>query len=167
MKVYLLDTNIASALWDIGDSNHPKAQSFVQAAALNGDHIYISRIVIAEIEYGCALYKSSDPTRRNKALTAMNAYTAIRDIGKGTTSHYATIRAELFKLYAPRDSKAKIKNVRPEQLLEKTTALTLGIQENDLWMAAIAAEYNMTFVSDDNMMHIKNAFPSLDIIKWK
>lgn len=167
MKVYLLDTNIASALWDIGDKHNQQALNFVRTAATRGDHIYISRIVVAEIEYGYALYASLNQPRRDKADAAMRAFKSIKEVGVGTTMHYANIRAELFRLFAPRTAKGKIKNVRPEQLVDKTTALELGIQENDLWMVAVAVEYNMTFVSDDNISRIKDAWPALDLVKWK
>lgn len=167
MKVYLLDTNAASALWDVGDEHHNEALRFVQNAAAAGSFIFVSRVVIAEIEYGFKLYTKSDPTRRSQTDAAMRAFLNIREIGKGTTEHYSNIRTELFKRYAPRDSKNKVRNVRPERLVDKTTAVELGIQENDLWMAAIAVEYNMTFVSDDKMSHIKEVWPALDLVKWK
>ena len=167
MKVYLLDTNIASALWDEGDEHHDDALEFAQNAAASGDVIYVSRITIAEIEYGYELYTSKDPDRRRKAEANMRAFTLIKDIDKGTTEHYAKIRAELYRLKAPRKPSGQIKNVRPERLIDKTTGAELGIQENDLWIAAIAVEYNMLLVSDDRMRHIQEACPKLKIIKWK
>ncbi len=167
MKVYLLDTNIASALWDEGDKDHDDALKFVQTAAAAGDLVYVSRVTIAEIEYGYKLYVSTEPERRSKAEAAMRAYKAIREIDKGTTEPYANIRAALFLKYAPRDAKNRVKNVRPEQLIDKTTGLELGIQENDLWIAAIAVEYRMILVTGDKMDHIKEVWPDLKIVKWK
>lgn len=167
MKVYLLDTNIASALWDVADTNHGKALQFIRDAAAAGSVVYISRVVIAEIEYGQKLYASTDPARRAKADAAMRAYKMIKEINKGTTEHYSSIRAALFMKFGPLDTKGRIKSVRPEQLVDKTTALRLGIQENDLWMAAIAVQYNMTFVSEDKINNIKTVWPSLDVVKWK
>ncbi len=58
-------------------------------------------------------------------------------------------------------------NPRPERLIDKTSGATLGIQENDLWIAAIAVEYNMRLVSDDKMKHIQEAWPTLKVIPWK
>jgi tRNA(fMet)-specific endonuclease VapC len=167
MKVYLLDTNIASALWDQGDKHHPDALKFVADAATNADLVYVSRITIAEIEYGYKLHLSADPARRAKAEAAMRAYKAIREIDKDTTEHYANIRAELFRRFAPRDAKNRIRKVRPEQLVDKTTGLELGIQENDLWIAAIAVEYNMILVTDDRMARIQEVAPALTVVKWK
>ncbi len=167
MKAYLLDTNIASALWDQGDKHHLDALKFVTDAAANGDLVYVSRVTIAEIEYGYKLHLSADPARRAKAEAAMRAYKAIREIDKGTTEHYANIRAELFRRFAPRDAKSRIRRVRPEQLVDKTTGLELGIQENDLWIAAIAVEYNMILVTDDRMARIQDVAPGLSVVKWK
>jgi tRNA(fMet)-specific endonuclease VapC len=167
MKVYLLDTNIASALWDEGDEHHDDALEFARNAAASGDVLYVSRITIAEIEYGYELYTSKDPNRRRKAEANMRAFTRIKDIDENTTQPYAKIRAELYRQHAPKKPSGKIKNVRPERLIDKTTGADLGIQENDLWIAAIAVEYNMILVSDDRMQHIKDACPNLKIIKWK
>ena len=167
MRAYLFDTNAASALFDTQDVDHPQALTFLNNAASAGDLVYVSRVVIAEIEYGYKLYASIDAVRRSKADAALRAFRSVREIGKGTTEHYASIRAALFTKFAPRTSKDRIKNVRPERLTDKTTGRELGIQENDLWMAAIAVQYNMSFVSDDKMRRIKEAWPTLDLIPWK
>ena len=166
-KSYLLDTNIASALWDELDENHADALTFIQNAAALGDLIYVSRITIAEIEYGYKLYVSTQQDRRNKAEEAMRAYRNIKEIGKKTTGPYSDIRAAVFTLFAPRNSKNRIKNVRPERLTDKTTGAELGIQENDLWIAAIAVEYNLYLVTDDRMARIREAWPGLKVVKWK
>lgn len=167
MKVYLLDTNIASALWDGGAKDHNKATQFINDATADGSVIYISRIVIAEIEYGCKLHVSADPARRNNVEVAMRAFTSIREIRKETTDPYSTIRAALFSKFGTMDSRGRVTSKRPELLVDKTTALQLGIQENDLWMAALAVERNMTLVSEDRMKSLKEAWPTLDLVKWK
>lgn len=167
MKVYLLDTMTASALWDQGDADHKSVLGNAQRAAASGDVIAVSRITIAEIEYGYELYTSKDPARRSKAEANMRAFTLIKEISKGTTGPYSKIRAALFTKFAPRDSRNRVRSVRPERLIDKTTGAELGIQENDLWIAAIAVEYNMILVSDDRMRHIKDVWPSLRFVEWK
>jgi tRNA(fMet)-specific endonuclease VapC len=99
----------------------------------------------------------------------MQAYRSIREIKKPTTDPYASIRAALFKKYAPTDSKNRVRSVRPEQLVDRTTALSLGIQENDLWIAAIAIEYHMILVTEDKMARIQEVAPPplLTVVKWK
>jgi len=169
MKAYLLDTNIASALWDTLDKDHPTALKFVADAAAAGDLAYVSRVSIAEIEYGMKLHLSTDVTRRAKAVAAMRAYTSIREIGKPTTDPYSTIRAALFTKFGSRDAKRRIKEKQPEQLLDRTTGLALGIQENDLWIGAIAVERHMILVTEDKMKRIQEVAPPpmLTIVPWK
>lgn len=169
MKAYLLDTNIASALWDTLDKDHPDALKFVTDAAAAGDLVYVSRVSIAEIEYGMKLYVSTDAARRAKADAAMRAYKAVREIGKPTTDPYSTIRAALFTKFGSRNARGQVKEKQPEQLVDNTTALSLGIQENDLWIAAIAVEYHMILVTEDKMARIQEVAPPpiLTIVKWK
>lgn len=167
MNIYLLDTDIASAFFDKGDENHKKAYTFVENAAKSGDHIYVPCIAIAEIRYGLALYANLDKVRSKEVDKSLKAYTQITDIGKATAPHYANIRAELMKMFAKTKTNGLIKKVRPETLIDKTTSLHLGIQENDLWLASIAVQYKMILVSEDKMTHIKKAYPSLLWVKWK
>ena len=91
----------------------------------------------------------------------------VRELGKWTTPHYANIRAALFNKFGEKTAKGTVKKVRPESLVDSTTSKTLGIQENDLWMAAIAVQYNMILVSEDKMARLKEAYPNLNLIKWK
>ena len=167
MEVYLFDTNIASALFDKRNAEHSKALAFVQKAANAGDVVYISRIVEAEIEYGLALHTNLDTSRCQATRNAIKAFTMVKDIGKESVPHYATIRASLFRTFASQDAKGKIKKSNPEALVDKTTARELGIQENDLWMVAIAVEYNMTLVSEDKMRRLKQVYPALKFETWR
>ena len=166
MRVYLLDTNITSALWDKRDRYHAEALRFIQSVG-SADRVYISRIVIAEIDYGNYLYINADAERRKMVQAAMQAFEHIREVDNYTAHTYSVMRAALFRRYGTRTSKNRIKKVRPECLVDKTTSLELGIQENDLWMAAIAVQYNMIFVTDDYMSRIKDVWPSLKLLRWR
>ncbi len=97
----------------------------------------------------------------------MRAFKSIREIDKDTTDPYSTIRAALSSKFGNRDAKGKVTSKRPELLVDKTTAYQLRIQENDLWMAAIAVERNMTLVSEDRMKSLVEAWPTLDLVQWK
>lgn len=97
----------------------------------------------------------------------MKAFTSVKEIGRDTTEPYSDIRAALFRTFAPRDAKDRIKNVRPETLVDKTTARLLGIQENDLWIAAIAVQYNLFLVSGDRMSRIPEVWSGLRLVRWR
>jgi predicted nucleic acid-binding protein len=46
------------------------------------------------------------------------------------------------------------------------TSQELGIQENDLWMAAQALEYNLVFVTNDKMERIREVCADLQLENW-
>ncbi|MCI0489754.1 MAG: PIN domain-containing protein [Blastocatellia bacterium] len=165
MDVYLLDTNAASAFWDGYNPYHQDMVDFIQD--IGGEHyVYVSRVVVAEIEYGHKVYLSADSNRREVIEKAMKVF-KIREIGRHTTAPYSDIRAALFKRFGRVDSKGKLKKQWPEDLVDRTTSKELGIQENDLWMAAIAVEYNMVLVTEDKMTRIKEVEPRLRCAAWR
>jgi predicted nucleic acid-binding protein len=93
------------------------------------------------------------------------------DIEKHTADYYSEIKARLFAKHGLRDDKGKVKTKWPEDLLDKTTGKKLGIQENDLWMVAIAAEHNMPFVTADKMTRLKEitreTYPGFEFLNWR
>jgi len=48
----------------------------------------------------------------------------------------------------------RLKEKRPEDLLDRTTSRELGIQENDLWIVSVAVQYNLRFITGDKMDRI-------------
>jgi tRNA(fMet)-specific endonuclease VapC len=162
---YILDTNVASAFWDLGHPDNANAVRFVESLGKN--RVYITQIVIAEILYGHKVFLGSDPARRKLIENAMRIYPLVKEIDKHTTEPYSDIRAALFAEYGDRDREGKMKKRRPETLVDKTTSAQLQIQENDLWMAAIAVQYNMALVSDDKMERIKKVWPPFNLVPWK
>src|SRR6266446_1989155 len=164
-NVYLLDTNVASAFWDEGHPNYQDARNFVED--LGTDVVYISRFVVAEVLYGHKVHAGSDAARRKIIEDKMSAFRLIKDVDKHTVEPYSDIRTALFTEFGHRNKEGQIKKRRPESLVDETTSEQLGIEENDLWMAAIAVQYNMIFVSDDKMKRIKKVWPTLKFLEWK
>ena len=164
---YLGDTNFASSLFVTSRKEHLKADAFLHKVKASNGRIYLSRVALAEVEFGFELNPNIDVTTKQQMNTGMAAY-QILDIGKHTVSPYAQIRAALFDKKCPRNKKKQIKtNLRPEFFTALSpTAYELGIQENDLWMAAIAVERNMTLVTQDKMNQLKSVFPTLQLEDW-
>jgi predicted nucleic acid-binding protein len=167
-KDYLIDTNFASCLFVTSRREHQQAYSFWEGVKAAGARMYLSRIAIAEVEFGLALNPVLDATVKQQMENGLKAY-QVKEIEKYTTPKYAEIRAALYEEKCPRDKKGKVKaKLRPEYFTALTpTAYELGIQENDLWLAAIATRYNMSLVSDDRMRQLKDVFPSLDLVPWR
>lgn len=76
-----------------------------------------------------------------------------------TGMYYGQLRARLFEKFAPKEKRTK--GLRPEQLTEPVTSLELGIQENDLWIAAQASEYNLVLATNDKMLRIREVASGL------
>ncbi|MBW2143424.1 MAG: hypothetical protein JRG75_03380 [Deltaproteobacteria bacterium] len=59
----------------------------------------------------------------------------------------------------------------PEDLQERTTAKELGVQENDIWIAAQAIQYNLVLLTADYMKRLEEVsriltYP-LQLATWK
>lgn len=86
------------------------------------------------------------------------------DIRKTTAIYYGQLRAKLFDKFAP---KGKRKGLRPEQPVDPLTAAKVGIQENDLWIAAQAMEHNLVLATHDRITRIREVAPDLlEIEDW-
>jgi len=165
VKCYLLDTNIASAIWDELSQFHHDAKIFFSHLDKN-DRIFISPIVIAEIKYGHKVHFNADEERRHTIEKNMQCY-EVMNIDRHTTEPYSMLRAALFMKYANKNSRNKVKGSKyPESLVNRITSRELGIQENDIWNAAVAIQYDLIFVTEDRMRRLVEISHRLDIITW-
>ena len=54
-----------------------------------------------------------------------------------------------------------------EEWLDPATGKTLGVNENDVWIVAVALTYNLTLVTSGKMDHIKAvATHELSVLNW-
>ena len=143
---YLLDTNVASAAWDKGSPRHTEVRD--RLAELGDSPLLLSVVSLAEIEYGLKVAPSIDVDRQREVRRVMAQYRAL-PIDRHTAQAYAGIRAALFAKYSPRDRRGRLIARYVEELTEPTSGLELGIQENDLWIASTAVQYNLIFATRD------------------
>lgn len=146
VDAYLLDTVVASWLWDGGSQKHSGAR--LKLASLGDSPVFVSSVTIGEIEYGLGVSPSIDRARHELVRAATAEYSVL-PIGRHTAEWYGQIRAALFAQYSPRDSRGRIQKKWPEDLVDVTTGKALGIQENDLWIVSVAVEYDLRFVTHD------------------
>ena len=101
----------------------------------------------------------------------MSFFPLVLEMDKHTVEPYSDLRAALFKKYSPKDKRGRLKAKWPEELCEKTTSKELGIQENDIWIAAQAVQYNLILVSGDYMRRLQEVSTDLDyplqLSSWK
>jgi tRNA(fMet)-specific endonuclease VapC len=148
---YLLDTSIASIAFDAGHQAHAEVRR--RLAALGDDSISICSVSLGEVEYGLQISPGIDPARHRTIRNNLLQY-QILDIDRHTGKLYGELRGELFRKYGTRDSRGRLKEKRPEDLLDRTTSRELGIQENDLWIISVAIQYNLRFITGDTMDRI-------------
>jgi predicted nucleic acid-binding protein len=124
--------------------------------------LYMSCISWGEIEYGWRV-SADDRLREDdrKGLTQFKTLTVTRT----TSEAYAEIMARLFEKYAPKEKRAKKRRV--EQLTDPLSGYALGVQENDVWLAAQAFERNLVLVTGDRMRRIKSVIAAVDTLTFE
>jgi tRNA(fMet)-specific endonuclease VapC len=143
---YLLDTNIASAVFDKGRPDHSTVRNNLEQ--LGEGVVYVCPISIGEIEYGLKVAPSIDSDRQLAVREAMEQYECL-DISRHISEPYSEIRANLFKKYSPKNRRGRLTKRHVEDLIEPTTGIELGIDERDLWIVSTAVEYNLVFITQD------------------
>ena len=169
MDGYLLDTNAASILWDMRNREYKTLRSFIQK--IDQSPIWISIVVFGEIEYGLKTAPRMDERLQADVRKKMSFFPLVLEMDKHTVEPYSDLRAALFKKYSPKDKRGRLKAKWPEDLRERTTAKELGVQENDIWIAAQAVQYNLVLVSSDYMRRLQEVSTDLDyplqLASWK
>jgi predicted nucleic acid-binding protein len=163
MRAYLLDTNVWSDWY-----NPAKSKTIIKKVAQlkNPEKLQISIITWGELRFGFNVLSREKREELGDVegfVKEKNPYTITID--DNVTKQYGILRARLFKKYAPNTQKRK--GLRPEQLIDPVTSLALGIQENDLWIAAQAINWGLILVTRDKMDRIREiACPDLIIENW-
>jgi tRNA(fMet)-specific endonuclease VapC len=151
----LLDTNIASALWDELHENHVALRDRLKS--LGEVAVCVSVVTLAEVEYGLRVAPEIDRERQQMVRGNMAAFIGscgVLGIDRHVVEAYAELRSRLFRKYAPRDKRGRLKAKVVPDLWERVPDKLLGIQENDLWLASLAVERNYRLVTNDRMTHI-------------
>ena len=169
MDGYLLDTNAASILWDKRHREYKTLRTFIQKK--DQSPIWISIVVFGEIEYGLKTAPRMDETLQANVREKISLFPLVLEMDKHTVEPYSDLRAALFKKHSPKDKRGRLKVKWPEDLRERTTAKELGVQENDIWIAAQAVQYNLVLVSGDYMRRLQEVSTDLDyplqLASWK
>jgi len=158
---YLLDTNHLAYWYDQNRREHEKVVGRIQALRQGGPageyvpRLFISVVTVGEIEYGHRVTNTGNPAEQAQySAFVREQCPQPLDITDHVARQYGEFRAWLFNTY--RDRKKRTKARRPEELVDPATARELGIQENDIWIAAQAITYNLVLVTHDTRPHFKS-----------
>ena len=155
MHGYLLDTNTIRNWFDGDAGRFPAVKTAADSRAADSP-LYVSAITLGEIEFGHALNPSGAGAKRDEFVGFVGRQlTQILQVSKHTAEPYGHIRARLAQKFPPKGGWTK--KIRPEQFYNPIAARELGIDENDLWIVAQAAERNLVLVTSDKMMRIREA----------
>lgn len=167
MRTFLLDTCIWSYWFDAKRYAKEHANIKKQLQKLAPDStLGISIITWGEVAYGHKVASPEETAIQSKYIQFITSKgPKTFDIDIHTANKYGELRSLLFDKYAPKDKRKK--NLRPEQFIDPITSLELGIQENDLWIAAQAVVRNLTLVTNDKLARIREvAGDDLHIENW-
>ncbi|MDP2274257.1 MAG: type II toxin-antitoxin system VapC family toxin [Archangium sp.] len=164
MKGYILDTNVLNALIDFRSPHRAEARSRLEK--IGSDLIFVSAITLGEIEFGIAVA----PSFRGEELEEFRRrvkteFPQTLSVTPTTAEDYGSLRRGLFERFSPTEARSNSRRV--EQLIDPATGDSLGIDENDLWIASQASEMNLTLVSHDRMRRIGAvSAPNVVIETW-
>ena len=163
MDVYLIDTNIIGWWYNPHKREHENVKKHIDSLELEDENkLWVSAITLGEIEYGHRLNPKRDLAAQKEFLDFVHdEIPHVVDITKHTVPHYGQLRANLFNKFAGGKRKRW-----PEELTDPITAKELGIQENDLWIAAQAIQYDVVLVTNDKMNRIRAVTPELRVEDW-
>ena len=160
MPGYLIDTQTISYWFDEESENHEAVQSAAKLRPADSP-LYISAISLGEIEYGHTVDPSGAGAHRDAFVNFVrDELPQVLPVSRHTAEPYGQIRAALFGRIGPKPKRSKKK--RAEELCDPTTGRELGIDENDLWIVAQAAERNLVLVTHDKLVRIRETLNDLE-----
>jgi tRNA(fMet)-specific endonuclease VapC len=146
--MYLLDTNHCSAII-LGATN-----VILRVIEVGENNIVSCVIVQGELTF--MMEKSQRKETNLPHLIEFLEDIRIHHITEETATIYGHIKADLFNEFAPKEKSKR----------RKTKITDLGFDENDLWIAAIALQNDLTIVSRDSDFLRIQQVRSLRLESW-
>lgn len=154
---FLLETSALSAFLQPSHTNHARAQHEILGLPA-GSAKFVSVVTLAEMEFGLNRLKAwatANPSARADARVAeveariLTARTyAPLDISHHTATAYADLKLRMALHVQPNVNSQNLDRWL-ERWQDDNTGSALGIDENDLWIAAQGKERDFTIITGD------------------
>jgi tRNA(fMet)-specific endonuclease VapC len=160
----LLDTNIVSYWFDGTCPENSAVVDHIERLT-KGTPLAISAVSLGEIEFGLRVHPA-DVVEFEVELQRFiqDQLPLVLNVTSTTRTYSGALRARVFECFAPRKKRGK--RSRAEELADPATGRELGVQENDLWIAAQALEHNLVLVTNDQLSRIREVGGDLRIDNW-
>ena len=175
MSDYLLGTNILRYWYDDRCLQHAKVIARVQAVCRPDPEkqyiprLFVSVVTMGEIEYGHRYAPAPNVSEQSKyhAFVREQCPEPLEVITHAA-EHYGVMKAWLMNNFSPKTMRSGA--ARLKQLIGPATTEELGVQENDVWIAAQAMTFNLVLVTHDhkgNFGKLQKKFaPELQVEDW-
>jgi predicted nucleic acid-binding protein len=161
---YILDTNIISIVCRSSDQHYAAVRANLRATA---GPVFLPIIALAEIEFGLAKSTGYSEAQARALQEFLRRYSQHLGIDDNTVEPYAHLRAQLWRDHGTVKETGKGHKERlPEELFDRVSGQSLGIDERDLLIAAVAAQYSLVLATNDSgqsMQRIREAAEKLEI----
>ncbi len=182
MADYLLDTNILSYWYDSKPNEHGQLKLPHQNVVANVARVrvpdaqtgyvprfFMSVVTLGEMEYGHRAAPTPDAKKQTEYTKFVREQCPVAlELTWHVAEQYGQMRAWLFNKCGPNANKSKAK--RAEQLVFPSPGQELGIDENDLWIAAQAMTHDLVLVTHDRRGNfgkvLTNFSSSLRVEDW-
>lgn len=175
MSDYLLDTNILRYWYDDRCSQHAKVLACVQVIRQPDPEtqyvprLFVSVVTMGEIEYGHRYAKKPNVSEQLKHHEFVREQCPEPlEVITHAAEPYGVMKAWLMNSFSPKTKRTKA--ARLKQLIDPATTEELGVQENDVWIAAQAMTFNLVLVTHDhkgNFGKLQRKFaPELQVEDW-
>jgi predicted nucleic acid-binding protein len=161
---YLLDTSALSAYLHPGHAHHASAVKVIDGLPADATKV-IAVATLAELDFGIRLAEHAGSSRLNEyrdRLRIVREYTCL-GMSQHTADEYAALKAKL----AARVLKNAGANLPRwiEDWVDLGSGKRLQIDENDLWICALAKERDLVLVTGDgDMRTLASIDPDLRIL---
>lgn len=154
---YLLDTNVLSVFAELkSGKNDPRCDSLAKKLKDRQDaRIFLCPISLGEMQRGMRI--APDANIQKDLNDIIGSFLGVLPINESVAIDcYSELWARLFNKYASTSKKSGLPGkIRRRELLTPTQAYDMQVQENDLWLAAVAMCYKLILVTHDKMERLK------------